>query len=100
MKTIAVVPVYNEKGTVISVLERLHALNILDGIVVVNDGSSDGSGDIITEWSQGKDKVTVLNHPTNRGYSEALLTGFHHVLDQMESGQLSPSDADSYYRCR
>jgi glycosyltransferase involved in cell wall biosynthesis len=94
MKTVVVVPVYNERHTVISVLNSLRALgDLLGEIVVVNDGSTDGSGEIIAEWAKGQEQVTVLSHPVNRGYSEALLTGFRHVLDKVESGQLSPSDA-------
>jgi glycosyltransferase involved in cell wall biosynthesis len=94
LKTIVVVPVYNESRTVVSVLERLHSLGeIIHEIVVVEDGSSDDSRDIITEWSRGKEGVTLLCHPTNRGYSEALLTGFRYAIEKMHSDQLSPNDA-------
>ena len=94
MKTVVVVPVYNERRTVLSVLGGLRALgDLVSEIVVVEDGSSDGSGEIIAEWAREKDGVTLINHPTNRGYSEALLTGFRYAIDKVHSGQLSPSDA-------
>ena len=93
MKAVVVVPVYNEQRTVINVLDDLRALgSLVDEIVVVDDGSTDGSGQLIAEWSRGQQDVTLLRHPINRGYSEALLTGFRHALEKVESGQLSPND--------
>lgn len=94
MKTIVVVPVYNERRTVIPVLDSLRSLgDLVSEIVVVEDGSSDGSGEIIAEWARGKDGVTLINHSTNRGYSEALLTGFRYAINKVHSDQLSSSDA-------
>jgi dolichol-phosphate mannosyltransferase len=93
MKAVVVVPVYNEQRTVISVLDGLRALgSLVDEIVVVDDGSTDNSRQLIAEWSRGQQSVTLLVHPVNRGYSEALLTGFRYALGKLESGQLSPGD--------
>ena len=87
MNQIVVVPVYNEYATVVRVLEGLRGLGTLvTEIVVVDDGSTDGSGQLLAEWTSGKGNVTLLRHPANSGYSEALLTGFRYVLDKLEAG--------------
>jgi glycosyltransferase involved in cell wall biosynthesis len=72
---LAALPVYNEAGSVNQVLDLVaqHAPNI----VVVNDGSSDGTA----EQLQQRDDITVLTHTTNRGYGAALNTAFQYAID-------------------
>ena len=77
MKISVIVPVYNEEKTVITVLKRLHETkpeNIKYEVIVINDGSTDGSKDLL---ENNKNLVTSLIHnPRNsgKGYSvrEAL----------------------------
>ena len=68
------VPVYNEEGCVASVIDDIQAVMAETErdyeLIVVDDGSTDRSADLAAE----KD-VTLLRHPSNRGYGAALKTG-------------------------
>jgi glycosyltransferase involved in cell wall biosynthesis len=65
------VPAYNEASTIREVLERVWALELEKQIVVVDDGSTDGTGDLAEEWAAGRDNVIVLRQP-NRGKGAAV----------------------------
>ena len=72
---LAALPVYNEAGSVNQVLDQVvqHAENV----VVVNDGSSDGTA----EQLQMRNDIVTLTHPQNRGYGAALNTAFQYAID-------------------
>ncbi len=70
-----VMPVYNEKDTLQEIVERVLAVPVDKEIVLVDDGSTDGSRDILREMSSD-DRVRVVFHDINRGKGAALRTGF------------------------
>lgn len=92
VRTIAVVPVYNERDTGVKVLQDVLAQEVVSEVVVVDDGSTDGSGGMIAAWASGKTRVTFLRHERNKGYSEALLTAFRHLIGRMAKGEFGPRD--------
>jgi glycosyltransferase involved in cell wall biosynthesis len=69
MKVIAVIPAYNEASVIGEVLDRVRGH--VDEIIVVNDGSSDRTGEI----ASGRG-VVVVHHVINRGLGASLGTGF------------------------
>jgi dolichol-phosphate mannosyltransferase len=75
-----IIMAYNERQSVRSVLEELDQEMADSGyrheIVVVNDGSTDGTGDEALAYAKGRSHVRVLSHPTNRGIGEVYRTGF------------------------
>lgn len=75
MKLSIIVPVHNEANTIIELLRRVQAQNLAHEIIVVDDGSTDGTP---TELSKldGKGKIRTLRHERNRGKGAALRTGF------------------------
>jgi len=72
-----VVPVYNEAATIISLIDRVRAvpLPLRKEIILVDDGSTDGTRDVLQRLS-GTDGLRVLFHDRNRGKGAALRTGF------------------------
>lgn len=69
-----IVPVYNEKEALAGVLDRLLETSKSLGfeIVAVNDGSTDGSAEILDAYA---DRIRVIHHPSNHGYGASLKTG-------------------------
>lgn len=75
-----VLPAYNEgdniQKTVLQAVSYL-ARSVADyEIIVVNDGSSDKTGEIVSKLTRKNPKILLVNHPKNRGYGEALRSGF------------------------
>lgn len=70
-----VIPVFNEAGTLGEVITRLERLQGAVEIVVVNDGSDDGTAGIL-EAAERTRPLVVLHHATNCGKGAALRTGF------------------------
>jgi len=70
-----VIPVYNEVDTVVRLLERVREVPIDKEVILVDDGSTDGTGARLTSLA-ADDRVRVLLHPVNRGKGAALRTGF------------------------
>ena len=73
-------PCYNDAATIatmvrsaVTTIERLGAKG---EVVVVNDGSTDNSAQVLTELKQREPTVRVITHEHNRGYGGALLSGF------------------------
>ena len=69
-----VIPVYNEERTFEELLRRVRAVAIDKEIIVVDDGSTDGTRALLTRIPSGE--ATVLFHERNRGKGAALRTGF------------------------
>ena len=76
MKLSIVIPVYNEKSTILEILRRVRAVKLPVGreIIIVDDFSKDGTRDILAKL-KGKD-IRVVLHDENRGKGAALRTGF------------------------
>ncbi len=70
-----VIPVYNEKRTLEDVLRRVEAVPIDKEIVMVDDGSTDGTLDIL-RGLESRPGYKVIYHARNRGKGAALRTGF------------------------
>lgn len=77
-----VIPAYNEAANVEPVvaetLEVLRGTSWLDGfeIVLVDDGSRDGTGQVMDRLAAAHPELVVAHHETNRGFGAALTTGY------------------------
>jgi glycosyltransferase involved in cell wall biosynthesis len=74
MNLSVIIPVYNEKNTVRELVRRVQAMKLASEIVIVDDGSKDGTRDILAELD-GKDNVRVILHEKNQGKGAAVRTG-------------------------
>jgi glycosyltransferase involved in cell wall biosynthesis len=73
-------PAYNDSGTiaslVITALRTARTLTPDHEVIVVNDGSADGTAGILDELAATYPQVRVVHHEKNRGYGGALRSGF------------------------
>lgn len=68
------IPVFNERPTIATALERVLREDIVSQVIVVDDGSSDGTREILREMEPMDPRVEVLFHDRNRGKGAALRT--------------------------
>lgn len=76
-------PCINEEGNVESTVKR--AIEVLDRlklkyeVIIVNDGSSDKTGEVAHRLADKNPDIKVIDHPKNLGYGEALKSGFYNA---------------------
>lgn len=87
-----VIPVFNERDTISTVVERVRDCGVPCEIILVDDGSTDGTRELLEAWRDDAD-LHVAFHKRNYGKGAALKTGFHHATGQAVIVQ----DADLEY---
>jgi len=92
MQITVIIPVFNESKTIREITRRVLATNLVNEIVIVDDGSKDGTRDILAELD-GKDGIRVLLHPKNQGKGAAVRTGIQAATGEIVIIQ----DADLEY---
>ncbi len=86
-----VIPVYNEKNTILPILERIRSVNIPKEIIIVDDASTDGTREILQTLDSSM--ARVFFHDRNQGKGAALRTGFA----QVQGNIVVVQDADLEY---
>ena len=92
MKVSFLIPVYNEAATIEEVIARVRELPFEKELIVIDDGSTDGSGDLVARLAEGKDDLQLVRQE-NRGKGAALRAGIPLI-----SGEIAViQDADLEY---
>jgi glycosyltransferase involved in cell wall biosynthesis len=68
-------PVYNECNTIEEILKRVESTDLVDEIVIIDDGSIDGTRDILQKIQTAHPKVQLILHEKNKGKGAAVRTG-------------------------
>jgi glycosyltransferase involved in cell wall biosynthesis len=87
-----VMPVYNEKNTVLKIIDKVLSIPIVGELVVVDDGSKDGTIDVLKS-AKLDPRVKLVFHEKNSGKGAALRTGFREASLNVVTVQ----DADLEY---
>lgn len=92
MNLSVIIPVYNEANNINEIIKRVQAQKLANEIIIVDDGSSDGTRDLL-KVLDGKKKVRVILHERNQGKGAAVVTG----LKASKGDVLLIQDADLEY---
>jgi glycosyltransferase involved in cell wall biosynthesis len=92
MKISVIIPAYNEKNTIQEIVRRVQAMKMVDEIIIVDDGSTDGTRDLISNMD-GKNNVRIILHEKNQGKGAAVRTGISAATGEV----LIIQDADLEY---
>ncbi|HVF41412.1 MAG TPA: glycosyltransferase family 2 protein [Pyrinomonadaceae bacterium] len=93
-------PAYNDEATIAGLVGD--ALSVLPSltedfeVIVVNDGSTDGTAAVLDELARADPRVRAVHHETNRGYGGALRTGFASATKEL----VFYTDGDGQYDVR
>jgi glycosyltransferase involved in cell wall biosynthesis len=88
-----VIPVYKEIRTIHEIVRQVRAVPIRKQIILVDDCSTDGTRELLQEWTQSEPDLTIAFHEKNQGKGAALRTGFALATGQIVIVQ----DADLEY---
>ncbi|MFX0134493.1 MAG: glycosyltransferase family 2 protein [Candidatus Hodarchaeota archaeon] len=91
MKLSVIMPVFNEKNTLKEIIKRVNKIEIDKEIIIVDDGSTDGSTDILRNINE--DNIKVIFHERNKGKGAAIRTALEHINGDM----IVIQDADLEY---
>jgi glycosyltransferase involved in cell wall biosynthesis len=95
MNVSVIIPVYNEQKTIREIIQRVMTTEIVTEILIVDDGSNDGTREILSEYGNNG-LVQVIYHDINRGKGAAVRTG----LSQARGDVILIQDADLEYNPR
>ncbi len=92
LKLSVIIPCFNEKSTIEDIVAAVRAVGLAHEIIIVDDGSTDGTLDILPQWEHD-DLVRVIFHEHNQGKGAAVRTGFKAATGEV----LLIQDADLEY---
>lgn len=78
MNLSVLIPVYNEKNTISEVVQKVLATGLVHEIVIVDDGSTDGTRDVLASMN-GQEKIKIILHQKNAGKGAALRTAIQNA---------------------
>jgi glycosyltransferase involved in cell wall biosynthesis len=82
MKALVVIPTYNEAGSVVRVIDQVLVADPRVDLLIVDDGSPDGTAKLVAERAEGEPRVHLLERSAKQGLGAAYRAGFAWGLEQ------------------
>ena len=81
-RALVIVPTYNERENITRLIGAILEQDSCLEVLVVDDGSPDGTGDIVTSIMQHEPRIHILRRPRKMGLGTAYIAGFRWALEQ------------------
>ncbi len=95
LSTFVIVPTYNEADNLNDLVSQLLELPVSIGVIVVDDNSPDGTGEMADQWAAKQpDRVHVIHRPGKMGLGTAYIAGFKKALHELKAARIMTMDAD------
>ncbi len=94
MKALVIVPTYNERENIKSLVPQLLALPCDVEVLVVDDSSPDGTARVVSEMAAGDGRINLLSREAKLGLGSAYVAGFKYALSRPEIEYVFEMDAD------
>ncbi len=93
--TVVIIPTFNEADNINDLVSQLLALPVNIGVLIVDDNSPDGTGEIADEWAaRNPQKIHVVHRPGKLGLGTAYIAGFNAAIDELGAKRVMTMDAD------
>ncbi|MDO9396407.1 MAG: polyprenol monophosphomannose synthase [Herbiconiux sp.] len=96
-KTVVVIPTYNEIASIAGVIERILRTDATANVLVVDDGSPDGTGELVDQLASDDSRIHVLHRTEKNGLGAAYGAGFRWAL-QRDYDFVVEMDADGSHQ--
>lgn len=94
MQALIVIPTYNERDNIEALIEKIHAIGLDIGVLVVDDNSPDGTGDLVAKLAVDDERVNIMRRPGKMGLGSAYIAGFKWALENTDASYIFEMDAD------
>ena len=94
MEALIVIPTYDESENIEKLIQALFELDADIDILVVDDNSPDGTGDIVERLQRENDRIHLLRRPGKMGLGSAYIAGFKWALENTDAKYVFEMDAD------
>ncbi|MCF7807903.1 MAG: polyprenol monophosphomannose synthase [Candidatus Marinimicrobia bacterium] len=92
-RNLTIIPTYNEKENILAMIEKVQSLAVETDILIVDDGSPDGTADIVKEKQTSTPSLHIIERSGKLGLGSAYLAGFQFAIDH-DYDTLVQMDAD------
>lgn len=82
MKTLVIIPTYNERENIERIVPQVLEKDPSIHVLIVDDGSPDGTGEIADRMAKGNDRISVIHRKNKGGLGTAYITGFKFALEK------------------
>lgn len=94
MGTLIIIPTYNEKGNIVSLVSDIFEVNPEISVLIIDDDSPDGTGDLVEELKERFPRLYLLKRTGDRGFGRSYIDGFKKVINDPQYNAITMMDAD------